>query len=89
MDNILLLTARPPHEPNPERGCVEDQPQSGFELLKALRLVPLHPAHSRAPVQGFNARIFRGMLIGDPFTGAFPVVLIGSRCQLQDNVRGN
>ena len=36
--------------------------RSGLEPLKMLRLVPCHPAHSRAPVQGFNARLLRGIL---------------------------
>lgn len=43
--------ARPPREPFSECGCVEDQPQRlGTWIM--LRLVPRHPAHSRAPVRG-------------------------------------
>jgi len=35
--------------------------RSGLEPLKMLRLVPCHPAYSRAPVQRFNARMLRGI----------------------------
>ncbi len=36
--------------------AVSKTSRSRFEPSRALRLVPLHPAHSRAPVRAFNAR---------------------------------
>jgi hypothetical protein len=39
---------------------VSQTSRSGLERLGMLRLVPRHPAHSRAPVHGRHARHFSG-----------------------------